>query len=307
MRLLLLLLQRVATVVVVMWGAATIVFGVLRLSGDPAVLFASPDAGPEALAQIRRTLGFDRPIHVQYAEYILHVATGDFGQSVRYNQPVGDMIRSRLPATLLLATSALVIATVIGVLAGIVSAFKRNTLWDRFAMFGSLFGQSIPPFWLGIMLVLVFAVGLRWLPTSGDGTARHLILPAFTVGAYMAARISRLTRAAFLEVLGQDYLRTARSKGLRELAILLRHTAPNAAIPVITVLSVTISTLIGGSIAVEMVFAWPGIGQLMVQGVLTRDYPLVQGTVLIVSLLVAVTSLITDVLYVRLDPRIRLT
>ncbi len=297
--------QRVLATLVVMIGTSTIVFGAVRLSGDPAALFAGEDTSPETLARIRQDLGFDRPLAIQYIDYFRGLATADLGRSLRYGQPVSELIAQRLPATLGLAMSGLALATLIGVPSGVASAITRGKAWDRVSMLLSLLGQSVPPFWLGILLILVFAVHFPLFPTSGYGDVRHLILPAVTIGGYFAARISRLTRAAFLEVLGQDYLRTARSKGIAERIVLVRHAAPNAAIPILTVVSVTISTLIGGSMIVEIVFAWPGLGQLMLQGVQTRDYPLVQGVVVIVSMLVAVTSFVTDLLYLKLDPRIR--
>ncbi|WP_455387836.1 ABC transporter permease [Petrachloros mirabilis] len=305
MRFLSLLLRRVLAVLVVMVGAATIVFGVLRLSGDPVLLFAAPDTPPEVLAQIRHDMGFDAPIYVQYALYLRNLATGDLGVSIRYDQPVTALIIDRLPTTLQLTFAGLLIAVVFGVLAGVIAAVSRGSIYDQLSVVLSLLGQAVPPFWLGLMLILVFAVHWRLFPTFGTGDLRHLVLPAITVGAFSTARIARLTRAAFLDVLSEDYLRTARGKGLRETAVFIRHAAPNAAIPIVTVISVTLSTLVGGAIITETVFALPGLGQLMVQGVLVRDYPLVQGSVLVVAIIVTLISLATDTIYMALDPRIR--
>lgn len=298
-------LSRIFAVLLVMIGAATIVFAVLRLSGDPVVLYAAPDTPLETLVRIRHEMGFDAPIYVQYARYLVGLARGDLGDSLRYEQPVAALLLDRLPATLLLAGAAFAVAMVFGIAAGVVSAVRRGSAYDQLSVTGALLGQAVPSFWLGLMLILVFGVHFRLLPTSGSGTLRHLILPAITLGAFFTARIARLTRTAFLEVLGEDYLRTARAKGVREATVLIRHAAPNAAIPIVTVLAVTLSQLVGGAIVTETVFAWPGMGRLMVQGVLVRDYPLVQGAVLLIAGVVAVVSFATDLLYAALDPRIR--
>ncbi len=305
MRLAWLVLRRLGVLVIVMLGAATVVFVVLRLSGDPVALFAAPDTPAETLARIRNEMGFNDPLYAQYGRYIWSLARGDLGISLRYNRPVAELVLDRLPATLQLGLAGLALAVVGGVAAGVLAAVHRGGLFDQIGVAGALLGQSVPPFWLGLMLILLFAVQWHLLPTFGTGSPRHLVLPALTVAAFATARIARLTRAAFLEVLGEDYLRTARAKGLREAVVLLRHAAPNAAIPVLTVISLTLSALVGGSIVTETVFAWPGLGRLMVQGVTGRDYPLVQGAVLVVALLVAAITVVTDVLYVLIDPRIR--
>jgi peptide/nickel transport system permease protein len=229
---------------------------------------------------------------------------GDFGLSLRYNQPALPLVLASLPATLELTAAALFLAALIGVPVGILSATRRNSAVDHLSLIASLVGQCVPTFWLGIILILVLALDLGVLPPSGRGTLAHLVMPALTLGAYSIARVARLTRSSVLEVLNQDFVRTARSKGLPAHAVILRHALKNAAIPIVTILGLSVSTLLGGAVITETIFDWPGVGRLMVQAVFVRDYPIVQGTALIIAAMVAVVTFVTDALYGWLDPRI---
>jgi peptide/nickel transport system permease protein len=293
-----------------------VVFAIVYLiPGDPVDAMLGQDAERSAREALRRELGLDQPLWRQYVGWLARVARGDLGRSIRAQQPVRDLIADKLPATLLLTTSAAVIALLIAFPAGIVAAVKRNTLIDLLAMVGALLGVSIPSFWSGIMLIMVFALTLGWLPAMGyvrpttDPAAalRHLILPALTLGSVMAGSVTRQVRAQLLQELGRDYVRTARSKGLREPGVVVRHALRNSLIPAVTVLGVQFSVLLGGAVITEQIFAWPGVGQLAVNAIVNRDYPVLQGVILTVALLVTLVNLAVDTLYVVLDPRLRLS
>jgi peptide/nickel transport system permease protein len=299
-------LRRLLLLVVVLFGVSTLIFVVLRLSGDPTALFVTETATAEDVRKVRQAMGFDQPLWVQYGTFLGRAAQGDFGASFRFNQPALSMVLQRFPATLLLTVAALVVASVLGVPLGIVAALRRGWGWDRAVMVVTFLGQAVPTFWLGIMMILVFAVELRLFPSSGGPGLRELILPGTTLGVYMMARMARIARSSMLDVLGQDYIRTARSKGLREWAVVLRHGLRNASISIVTMIGFTFATLIGGAIVTETIFAWPGVGWLMVQAVYNRDYPVVQAAVFVTALFVATCNLLTDLLYAWLDPRIRL-
>jgi peptide/nickel transport system permease protein len=310
------LARRLLLLVPVLVGVSIVIFGVLHLSpGDPAEIMLGSQATKEDLARLRESLGLNEPLPVQYAHWMAHVVRGDLGRSIWMKRPVLPEVLGRLGATLLLTGTALLLSTVGGLALGVSSAAWPRSLLDRLSAVASLFGASMPSFWLGIVLMVVFALWLGWLPASGmfapyggggvGDLLSHLILPAVTLAAASITIIARLTRSTMLEALGQDYVRTARAKGVAEGGVLLRHGLKNALIPIVTVVGVQAGYLLGGAVLTETVFAWPGVGTLMVQGILARDFPLVQGCVLVVALAFAVINLGVDLLYAWLDPRIR--
>lgn len=299
------LARRLAQSLLVLLGVSFIVFFILYLTGDPALVLLPPDSSEEDVQKFRQAMGFNDPFIVQYGRFLVGALHGNFGQSVRHGEPAFSLVVERMPATFQLSGAALLVALCLAIPAGIVSAVRRNTILDYISTVVALLGQSMPTFWLGIMLILVFSVRFNLLPSSGRGTLEHLILPAITLGLFTTARITRLTRSGMLEVLGQDYIRTARSKGMIERAVIARHGLWNALMPVVTVVGVQAGYLLGGAVLTETVFAWPGVGTLMVQGILARDFPLVQGCVLVVALTFALINLGVDLLYGYLDPRIR--
>jgi peptide/nickel transport system permease protein len=297
-------LRKLAQALLVVWGVSTVVFVAVRLSGDPVSLMVSDTAGADEVARLRRAYGFDRPIPVQYLAFLERVARGDFGESLGFNLPAFSVAIGRLPATLALALAALAVAVAIGVPAGLLAAIRRNTLLDRAAMLIALLGQSTPTFWSGLLAILVFAAWWRLLPASGGETWRHLILPACTLGWFSAAKVSRVLRSAVLDVLTVDFVRTARAKGLSAPTVFVRHVLPNALLSVVALLALELQLLLGGAIITETVFAYPGMGRLVIQAVGTRDYPLVQAIVLVFSFLLVGVNLLVDLLYPWLDPRI---
>jgi ABC-type dipeptide/oligopeptide/nickel transport system permease component len=291
-----------------------IVFFILHVSGDPVSLIVSRQASPEDIEHLREELGFNRPIIVQFYDFIKGALVGDFGQSFRYRQPAMQLILERLPATIELATVSLLISIVIGVSIGILGGSNPNTPVDVLARGMGLVGQTIPNFWLGLILIIFFALKLGWFPTFGRETFRFLglrlptksvILPAFALGLFTTGQLARFTRSAVMEIKNEDYIKTAYSKGLSRLAVYLRHILRNAAIPLISVIGVQFSYLLSGSIYIETIFAWPGLGNLLAEAVGTRDFFLVQATAFFTSLVVIVLHLLTDILYALVDPRIR--
>jgi peptide/nickel transport system permease protein len=300
------IVKRILDAVPVFIGVAVIAFSLVHLSGDPVMLMLPPDASPEEIASFRHELGFDRPILVQFKDFVLRLARFEFGDSLRYQEPALDLILERFPATLLLAAASLFFAILIGIPAGILSATRRYKISDYLVSLFAMFGQSIPPFWLGLMLILVFAVTFRWLPSSGIGTFKQLIMPALTVGLYFTASIARLTRSGMLEILESDYIRTARSKGLNRRVVVYKHALRNCLIPVVTMIGLQFGVLLGGAVVTETIFAWPGIGRLMVQAIYNRDYPLAQATMLFFATVFIVINILTDLLYSVIDPKIRL-
>jgi peptide/nickel transport system permease protein len=282
-----------------------VVFALVHLSGDPVLLMVSPDAPPEVVTNTRHALGFDRPLYEQFARYLANAAQGDLGLSLRMNRPVTTLIVERLPATLELTLAALLIAVVVAVPAGIVSAVKRGTVVDRLAMAGAVAGQAVPIFWLALLLIAFFGVRLRWLPVYGSGSLAHFVLPAVSLSTIIMGRLARLVRSSMLEVLGQDYVRTARAKGLGESRVLVVHALKNASIPIVTLLGLQFAQLLGGAVVTETIFAWPGIGRLVVEAIFNRDFPVVQGVVLVVSLIFVAVNVLVDLCYAVLDPRIR--
>jgi peptide/nickel transport system permease protein len=300
----------------VLLGVSVIVFLVLHLApGDPAEIMLGANANKEDLERLRTQLGLDQPLHVQYVTWIGHVVRGDLGRSLWMKRPVLGEVLERFKATLLLTGTALFLSTVGGIALGIASARRANSLLDRLSAVASLFGASMPTFWLGIVLMVIFSLRLGWLPASGMyapygggglwDLLTHLVLPAITLAAASITIIARLTRAAMLEILGQDYVRTARAKGLGERPVVWRHALKNALIPIVTVVGVQAGYLLGGAVLTETVFAWPGVGTLVVQGILARDIPLVQGGVLIIAVSFVLVNLAVDTLYAWLDPRIK--
>ena len=299
-------LRRTVRGVFTLWLVVTIVFVALRLSGDPATLLLSDSATAEDIARLREALGLNQPVPVQYATFFSRVLfEGDLGQSILRRQPAALVVSERIGATLILALAAFALSLAIGLPAGIISAVRRSSLLDRLAMLGALLGQVTPGFFLGTVLVLVVGLWLRWLPTSGNATPWHLILPAVTLSAYGAASMARLSRSALLEVTRKEYMRTAYAKGIRERTAIVRHALRNAAIPIVTVMGIQLGNLLSGAVATEVVFAWPGVGRLAVTSIFQRDYPVVQAVVLMVAGLYVVLNLTVDVLYAWIDPKIR--
>ena len=299
------IIRRIVQSIVVLLGALVISFVILRvIPGDPAVMMLSDLATPDEIERVRNSLGVDQSIWVQFGIYVKQVATGDFGVSYRSQMPALGLVLAYLPATLQLAAAALFITIVVAIPLGAIAALRSGSWIDNMLSGFALIGQSVPVFWLGIMLILVFSVQYRLLPTSGHGGLEHLILPAVTLAAAQVALVARIMRSSMLEVVRQDYIRTARAKGLSELAVVLRHALRNALAPVVTVLGLQVGTLLGGAIITETVFAWPGAGNLLVNSIGARDYPVVQAMIVISALVFVVTNLIVDIIYVLLDPRV---
>lgn len=311
------LLNRLLHTIPVLLGVSLVAFFVLRLApGDPVLLITQGDATPEEIEAIRRNLGLDQSIFVQYFAWLGNVVTGDLGRSLYTAQPVLSELLDRFPNTLILAFSAILLAIVFGMPLGILAATRRGTAFDSSSMVVSVMGWSMPNFWLGLMLIVVFGVWLRWLPTGGmydimameprfSDLLAHLILPTLTLATAHMAYVARFTRSSLLEVLSQDYIRTARAKGLPGWLVVFRHALRNSLIPIISVLGVTVGNLLGGAVIVESVFSWPGIGSLMVQSIMNRDFPVVQGTMLFAAVVFIFVNLIADLLYAVVDPRIR--
>ncbi len=283
----------------------TFVFFIMRLSGDPTLLFLPPDASQEDIDRFRSEMGWDRPLGIQYIDYLGDVLRGDFGESLTYSGPALEIVLERLPATLELTAVAFVITVLIAIPAGLITAVRPNTILSQLVMFIALVGQAMPGFWLGVMMILVFSVQFGWLPTGGRDTPLHLVMPSIVLGSWGAAKITRLTRAGMQEVLGDDYIRTARSKGLPERRVLVVHALRNALLPVLSALGLTIGAMLGGAIITETVFAWPGVGRLIVQSVLGRDFPVVQVATVLLSIIFLLSNLLVDILYTVVDPRIR--
>jgi ABC-type dipeptide/oligopeptide/nickel transport system permease component len=299
------LLRRLWQSLLVLFGVSVVVFLILHLTGDPAALLLPPDATAEDIARFRTAMGFDDPVAVQYLRFLKGAVRGDFGESLRHGEPAMPLVVERLPATFQLAGAGLLIALGLAIPVGIISAMKRNTAVDYVATVAALLGQAMPTFWLGIMLILVFSVRLNWLPSSGRGGLEHLILPAITLGLFTTARITRLTRSGMLEVLAQDYIRTARAKGLGESPVVWKHALKNASIPIVTIVGIDLGTLLGGSVITETIFAWPGVGRLSVQAIFNRDYPVVQSAVFLLASTFVIVNFLVDIVYTYLDPRIR--
>jgi peptide/nickel transport system permease protein/oligopeptide transport system permease protein len=301
-----LLARRLLFLVPVLFGILVAVFVTMRVvPGDPARLVAGADAGPEELATIRAQFGLDQPLHVQFGMYLRDVTRGELGRSLKTQRPVIDEIRPRLVNTVILAVLSTAFATVVGLAAGVVAAARRHSRFDYATMAVAMLGVSTPPFYLGIVLIVLFAVILRWLPSGGAGGVAHLVLPAVTLGASTLGIVARMTRASMLEVFNEDYVRTARAKGVAESGVIGRHALRNALLPVIAVVALQFGFVLAGSVLVETVFSYPGIGWLIVESISMRDFPVVQGSILLITLLSVLTNLGADLLYGYADPRIK--
>ncbi len=300
------ILRRCGHAVVVVFGVSLVVFLLSRLApGDPVTLMLAETASPQQIEEARRHYGLDRPLPAQYALFLGNAVRGDMGESLYYKQPALRVVLEAFPQTALLAVTALLLAIVVALPLGVLAAVRRDTFWDYFAVGLAVLGQAAPAYWVGIMLILVFSVTLGVLPTSGNATPQALILPAVTLGAALMAVLTRLTRAGMLDVLNEDYIRTARAKGLRERATIMRHGLRNVLIPLVTVVGLQLGGLLGGAVIIEQVFSWPGVGRLAVTAITSRDYPIIQAAVLLVSCVFVVVNLLVDIGYAFLDPRIR--
>jgi ABC-type dipeptide/oligopeptide/nickel transport system permease component len=282
------------------------IFFFVRVTGDPATLLVEPGASPDDIAAIHHQFGLDRPLLVQYGLFMASVLTGDLGQSFYYRTSVFELYWSRLPYSVMLATAAMAFSLLLGIPSGILAAVRVGRFWDSAGKVFALLGLSLPSFWVGLVLILVFSVYLGWLPSSGSGTPLHLIMPAFALGWYFAASHMRLTRSSMLEVLGSEYVKLARLKGLPQALVIGKHAFKNALIPVLTLAGINFVIMISVAVVVETVFAWPGVGRLLYEGVAFRDFPVVQGTVLMLGAMTVTVNLIVDILYAVIDPRIRL-
>lgn len=298
--------RRVLTLVPTILGVVTLVFFLIHLiPGDPVEVMLGERASAADQERLRSDLGLDRPLARQYGDFLLGLARGDLGDSFFYRRPVHEVILDKLPATLELALAAMALTVLISIPVGTIAAVRKQTATDRGAMFASLLGISIPNFWLGPMLAILFSIKLGWLPVSGRESAAHIILPAVTLGTGLAAILSRMTRSSMLDVLGEDYLRTARAKGLPEGRVIVKHALRNALLPVITIVGLQLGALLSGAVITEIVFEWPGIGSLLIEAITSRDYPLVQGCILVVSLGYVAANFLTDILYAAVDPRVK--
>jgi ABC-type dipeptide/oligopeptide/nickel transport system permease component len=302
------ILHRFLLTLPALWLVLTLVFLLIHIvPGDPVEQMLGEGAAPGQIEQLRHTLGLDKPLLVQYGNYLWQIARGDLGQSFKFQAPVRHVIFERYPATLQLAFLALIVCMLIAIPAGVMAASRRSQASDRTIGVLTLFGLAVPNFALGPLLITLFSIKIGWLPVSGRGGPLNYVLPAATLGAALAAILTRMVRGAMLEELGSDYVRTARAKGLSEVAVLVRHALRNALIPIITILGLQFGTLLAGTIVTETIFSWPGIGRLTVQAISARDYPLLQGCILVIALSYVLVNLLTDVLYAIIDPRVRLS
>jgi peptide/nickel transport system permease protein len=300
------LVSRLAQTALVVFLSLSAVFAMTRLAGDPVLLFMPMDIQAKDVNEWRQRLGFDDPVVVQYARFIGGALRGDFGESLRYRRDALGLVLERLPATLQLAASALALTLVVAVPLGVVTAVRRDSWLDHLGTVATVLGQAVPGFWLGLMLIYFFAVHLRWLPTGGIGGLAHLVMPSLVLAAFFAARVARLTRSAVLDVLKEDYIQTARAKGLGEVGVVGKHTLRNSAIPIVTLVGLEAGQLIGGAIITETIFAWPGLGRLTVQALLNRDFPVVLAAVSFTSVVYTLLNLLVDLAYGWLDPRVRI-
>ncbi len=299
------LLSRLLQSLAVIFGVFVLVFFMVRLTGDPASLMMPREASPEEVEAFRHAMGFDRPLIVQFLDFTSRAMVGDFGNSLHYRLPALPLILERLPATVELASVALLIAIVFAVPLGLIGGSRPGSVWDAVARAVGLFGQSIPNFWLALILILVFAVRLGWFPSFGRGGPESVVLPAIALGVFTMGQLVRLTRSAVLEIRSEDYIRTAYSKGLRSRVIYVRHILRNAAIPLVSVIGVQFGYMLGGSIYIETIFSWPGLGRLAADSIGVRDFPMVQAIAVFTSFVVVVLNLLTDLAYALIDPRIR--
>jgi peptide/nickel transport system permease protein len=299
------LASRLLQTVLVVFLSLTAVFGMVRLSGDPVLLFMPMDIQAKDVNEYRQRLGFNDPLLVQYARFMRGAVRGDFGESLRYRRDALGLVLERLPATLLLAGAAMLLTLALAVPLGVATAVRRDGAVDHAGTVLMVLGQATPGFWLGLMLIYLFAVQLRWLPTGGMGGLAHLVMPSVVLAAFYAARVARLTRSAVLEALGEDYVLTARAKGLAERHVVGKHALRNSAIPIVTLAGLEAGQLLGGAVVTETIFAWPGLGRLTVQALLNRDFPVVMAAVSFTSIVYTLMNLFVDLLYAWLDPRVR--
>jgi peptide/nickel transport system permease protein len=299
------LVSRLAQTALVVFLSLSAVFAMTRLAGDPVLLFMPMDIQAKDVNEWRQRLGFNDPVVVQYARFIGGAVRGDFGDSLRYRRDALGLVLERLPATLQLAATALMLTLLLAVPLGVITAVRRNSWLDHLGTIATVLGQAVPGFWLGLMLIYLFAVQLRWLPTGGIGGLAHLVMPALVLAAFFSARVARLTRSAVLDVLKEDYIRTARAKGLGEGGVVSKHTLRNCAIPIVTLVGLEAGQLIGGAVITETIFAWPGLGRLTVQALLNRDFPVVLAAVSFTSIVYTLLNLLVDLAYGWLDPRVR--
>jgi len=299
------ILKRLGLAAISLFLLSLTIFLLIRISGDPAVLLAEPGASAADLQAIRNQFGLDRPLWIQYLSFITHLFRGDFGQSFYYRTDVFDLYLSRLPASLLLASAAMVFSLIVGIPTGIIAAVRVNRWQDSIGKIFALLGLSMPSFWVGLVMILFFSVYLGWLPSSGSGTVWHLVMPAIALGWVFAAAHMRLTRSSMLEVLGSEYVKLARLKGLPEALVISKHAFKNALIPVLTLAGVNLVIMVNVAVIVETVFAWPGVGRLLFEGIAFRDFPVVQASILLGGTMIVLVNLLVDILYAVIDPRIR--
>ncbi|RPJ19654.1 MAG: ABC transporter permease [Desulfobacteraceae bacterium] len=299
------LIKRLFHSIIVILGIGTIVFIITHLTGDPTNLLLPPEAGEAQRKLLWEQLGLGRPLYIQFLEFLKNMVQGDFGQSFRHQMPAMDLILSALPATIKLTLAAMTITIVISIPVGILSATRPGSLYDRAGMFFALLGQSMPVYWAGLMMILLFAVKLGWLPSISGAGFKSIILPACTLGMFSTAAIARFTRSSMLDVLDADYVTTARIKGLSEYRVVLKHALKNAAIPIITMTSLQMGRMLAGAVIVETIFSWPGLGRMAVQAIYNRDYPVVQAAVFVASVIFVLINLLVDILYTYIDPRIK--
>ncbi len=300
------IIRRIVMLIPVLFGVVLVSFSLLHLvPGDPAQILAGEQATAQDVARIRAEYGLDKPLLVQFGHFVWNAARGDLGISIQSRHPVNELLFQRLAFTLQLSLASILVASTIGLLAGIISSTRQYSMFDTASMLGALFGISMPIFWLGILLILVFSVKLHLLPSGGTGSLRYIILPAIALGSASAAVIARMTRASMLEVARQDYIRTARATGYAERVVIFRHGLKNAMIPVLTVFGLEFGYMLGGAVLTETVFSLPGIGRLLVEGIFARDYPVVQGAMILVATTFVLVNLLTDIAYAFFDPRIR--
>jgi peptide/nickel transport system permease protein len=299
------IVKRTGLALVSLFLLSLTIFFLMRVTGDPAVLLAEPGASQADLDAIRHQFGLDRPLWIQYGSFVSHLVRGDFGQSFYYRTDVFELYLSRLPASLLLASAAMAFSLLVGIPTGIIAAVRVNQWWDSVGKIFALLGLSMPSFWVGLVMILFFSVYLGWLPSSGSGTVLHLVMPSIALGWVFAASHMRLTRSSMLEVLGSEYVKLARLKGLPEALVISKHAFKNALIPVLTLAGINLVIMVNVAVVVETVFAWPGVGRLLFEGIAFRDFPVVQATVLLGGVMIVVVNLLVDILYAVIDPRIR--
>lgn len=299
------ILKRLLQSIITLLGITVIVFIILHLTGDPTRLLLPLEASAEDIALVRHQMGFDKPLYIQYLIFLKGVLHGDFGQSLRHSEPALLLVLERLPATIMLTVTALIIALALALPMGVVSAIKPNSPMDHFGMVTVLIGQSMPIYWSGLMLILLLTVKLNLLPAYGKSGFLSLIMPAVSLGFFSMARIARVTRSSMINVLGKDYIRTAKAKGLKDSRVTVRHAFKNAAIPIVTLVGMELGTLLGGAVITETIFAWPGVGRLAIQAIFNRDFPVVQAAVATLAVMFISINIIVDILYTYLDPRVR--